>query len=56
MVKEIRKYIFCEGCERRMFEDLMVANRCRGCHSDTKRKLLRKESFFTEEDMEVQNV
>ena len=44
------EYVFCNGCDRRMAEVLMTANRCKGCHNDAKRKLLNREKKFTEED------
>lgn len=50
MERAQRTYVFCNGCERRIDEELMKANRCRGCHADAKRKLLAKEKNFFEED------
>lgn len=48
-----RTYRWCEGCERRIAEELFRAARCPGCHEDSKRKLLKKEVAFTEEEYEA---
>lgn len=47
-----RTYVWCNGCERRIAEELMKAGRCLGCHDDAKRKLQKKEVTFTDEEYE----
>lgn len=55
MERAHRTYRWCEGCERRIAEELFRAARCPGCHDDAKRKLFNKtkEITFTEEEYEA---
>lgn len=57
MVKTKRVYRWCEGCDRRIAEELFAASRCPGCHSDIKRRMDRASRPLTEDEYsELENM